>query len=200
MASVSDDRRVRRTRRLLREALLELMQEKGYDHVTVQDVLDRADVGRATFYTHFRDKDDLFLSGSGEIREAFRLQLAAAARGQPDDAAAAFGQVIGVFQHIAESRPLYRAMVRSRAGDLVLGQARETVVALLREHFDQRRTNGGTRPAVPVEVMVQYLASALMGTITWWLEEDREYGADDMERMFLRLSQAVVATASGTES
>src|SRR5689334_24059575 len=62
------DRRVRRTRRLLREALLALVAEKGYDRVTVQDVLDRADVGRATFYAHFRDKDDLLVSGFDELR------------------------------------------------------------------------------------------------------------------------------------
>ncbi|MEM6707029.1 MAG: TetR/AcrR family transcriptional regulator, partial [Acidobacteriota bacterium] len=55
------DRRVTRTKRLLRQALMELVREKDYARITVQDILDRADVGRSTFYTHYRDKDDLLL-------------------------------------------------------------------------------------------------------------------------------------------
>src|SRR3954469_23951916 len=76
VVETQQDRRVRRTRRLLREALLALVLEKGYEAVTVQDVLDRADVGRATFYAHFRDKDDLLISGADELRESLRLQMA----------------------------------------------------------------------------------------------------------------------------
>ncbi len=54
------DRRIRRTRDTLGDALVQLIQEKPFDEITVQDVLDRACVGRTTFYTHYRDKDDLF--------------------------------------------------------------------------------------------------------------------------------------------
>src|SRR5258707_301232 len=62
------DRRVRRTRRALREALVALIVERGYEKVTVQDVLDRADIGRSTFYAHYRDKDDLFGSCFDDLR------------------------------------------------------------------------------------------------------------------------------------
>ena len=82
MHATSEDRRVRRTRRRLRAALLELILAKGYDKVTIQDVLDRADVGRATFYAHFRDKDDLLVSGAVELRESLREQMAAFAADQ----------------------------------------------------------------------------------------------------------------------
>ena len=57
------DRRVHRTRRLLHKALMSLILEKKYEFITVQEVLDRADVGRSTFYMHFQDKDDLLFSG-----------------------------------------------------------------------------------------------------------------------------------------
>ena len=62
MTDATTDRRVRRTRQLLRDALMELTLERGYDRVTVQDILDRADVGRSTFYAHYRDKDDLLVA------------------------------------------------------------------------------------------------------------------------------------------
>src|SRR4029453_18388205 len=73
------DRRGRRTRELLRRALLSLVQEQGYERITVQDILDRADVGRSTFYAHYRDKDDLLLSGFEDIRSALAAERAAAA-------------------------------------------------------------------------------------------------------------------------
>ena len=61
------DRRVQRTRQLLNRALMELIVEKGYDSVTVQDIIDRANLGRSTFYAHYQDKDDLLFSGIDEV-------------------------------------------------------------------------------------------------------------------------------------
>ena len=65
------DRRIVRTRNALGDAMVALMLEKEFDEITVQQVLDRAGVGRATFYTHYRDKDDLFLSDVEEFLEMF---------------------------------------------------------------------------------------------------------------------------------
>src|SRR4051812_37141511 len=79
------DRRVRRTRRILGDALLELIVEQGYEQTTVQDVLDRADVGRSTFYAHFRDKDALLMAGFDEMAEQLRTDLAAMTPGTPPE-------------------------------------------------------------------------------------------------------------------
>ncbi|MBO0803611.1 MAG: TetR/AcrR family transcriptional regulator [Nocardiopsaceae bacterium] len=67
------DRRVRRTRALLHQALIELILEKGYGRITVQDILDRADVGRSTFYSHYRDKDALLLDNGGSTTRCHSL-------------------------------------------------------------------------------------------------------------------------------
>jgi len=61
------DRRVQRTRQLLNEALMSLIVEKGYEAITVQDIIDRANLGRSTFYAHYQDKEDLLLSGMEKI-------------------------------------------------------------------------------------------------------------------------------------
>src|SRR5262245_8432628 len=78
------DRRIRRTQELLRAALMSLIQEKGFETLSVQDIIDRANVGRATFYAHFDSKDDLLASGIEELRaslrERQRTALTAAAR------------------------------------------------------------------------------------------------------------------------
>src|SRR5436189_198695 len=62
------DRRVQRTRQLLQDALLAMVIEKGYDATTVQDIIDRANVGRATFYAHFPDKQTLLTSRLEDLR------------------------------------------------------------------------------------------------------------------------------------
>ena len=76
----STDRRVRRTRRALRDALLELTLERGWDEVNVLDVCERADVARSTFYTHFADKEELLLSGFDDLRAALRATTGQAGR------------------------------------------------------------------------------------------------------------------------
>ncbi|WP_412537769.1 helix-turn-helix domain-containing protein [Longispora sp. K20-0274] len=78
----STDRRVRRTRLALRHALVELMVDKGYDAVTVQDIIDRADVGRSTFYAHFTDKEHLFRSGIQDLQAELRKACAGAPAGR----------------------------------------------------------------------------------------------------------------------
>ena len=69
MAAKTPDRRVQRTRKLLQDALIALVLEKGYEAVTIQDIIDRANVGRSTFYAHFLDKQHLFLSGFEQLRQ-----------------------------------------------------------------------------------------------------------------------------------
>src|SRR6266705_7027751 len=64
-----EDRRVRRTRESLHDALISLALEKNYDSITVQEILDRADVGRSTFYVHFSDKNELLISEMDNLRE-----------------------------------------------------------------------------------------------------------------------------------
>ena len=69
------DRRIRRTQKSLHEALISLVLEKNYDSITVQEILDRADVGRSTFYAHFDGKDKLLLSGTHELRNTLNAAL-----------------------------------------------------------------------------------------------------------------------------
>ena len=76
MKEKKEDRRVGRTRRLMHEALMALIVEKGYETVTVQDILDRADVGRSTFYAHYRDKDELLLSSFEHLRTLLASRFA----------------------------------------------------------------------------------------------------------------------------
>src|SRR5678816_1262765 len=92
------DARVRRTRDALGDALVALMQEKPFDSITVQDVLDRAHVGRSTFYTHYSDKDDLLMSDADEFFELVSMSLSA-----HGDASERVFPVREFFSHIANA-------------------------------------------------------------------------------------------------
>ena len=137
------DRRVQRTRRALREALVALILERGWEGFSVQDVCDRADVARSTFYTHFADKEELVGGGFEDLRRGLRAQLAAAAASR---AAARFSR--GLIEHAHEQRRLFLAVVGKRSGHLVQRRFRELVLGLVREDLAdpaRRRAAAGRR-------------------------------------------------------
>ena len=118
--NVKIDRRARRTRTLLRGALVELILERGYDRVTVQDILDRADVGRSTFYNHYPSKDDLLLSHLHELDDAVRARIATSTPTADErQSTSLMAPLRPLFDHADAHRPLCMAMLTSsRATEL----------------------------------------------------------------------------------
>ena len=168
---------MRRTRRLLREALVDLVAMKGYDRVTVQDVIDRADLSRATFYAHFRDKDDLLLSGLEELEQ--------------------LGSVRAVVEHVEANRWLYRGALGGRAGTLVLRQIRRRLTGLVRHNFQEAVDRLGLSPPVPLEVTAEFAVGAFLGVMWWWLEEDEPLPANRMSELLELLSTTAIDTGLG---
>ncbi|WP_406278723.1 TetR/AcrR family transcriptional regulator [Streptomyces sp. NBC_00191] len=163
------DRRVRRTRRALHEALLALMTEKGYDAVTVQDIIDRADVGRSTFYTHFTDKQDLMRSGFVHLRAILE---------QPHPGSRApellFRFSLEMFRHVQGQRQLGRALTGSPSGAPVLREMQHLLADLVRNEL-KALTPTAPAPDVPTELVVQFVVAAFLATMAWWAE----HGSDD---------------------
>jgi AcrR family transcriptional regulator len=95
----SKDRRVLRTQKLLRQALFALMGEKDYESITVQDILEKADVGRSTFYVHFRNKDDLLKSGL-EMFRAWLFEAQKNARESSQSPDIVLGFTLALFEHV----------------------------------------------------------------------------------------------------
>ncbi len=194
------DRRVVRSWRLLQEALVALILERGYAAVTVQAVLDRADVGRATFYAHFADKEALLLSIFDALRDSLRRELA----GVTPATVARFGEGVGLLQplfaHAAEHRRLYRALLGSREGAALLQALREMLATPLREHLQGAVAQHG-RPLTPqVELVVAAFVSAVLGVLVWWLEADLPYTPAEMDRTVERLMSLGLGTTLGLDA
>jgi AcrR family transcriptional regulator len=180
------DRRIERTQQLIRGALLSLIQEKGFETLTVQEIIDRANVGRATFYAHFDNKDDLLVSGFDDLRASLKARQrdALARERSVEDRVFAFSQEI--FAHTNEYREVFRAMVGKRSGAAVQRQLHKLVVDLVRE--DVKETVARTEKAVPAEALVQFTAGALFGLLMWWLDGKMRLPVAEVDALFRRLA------------
>ncbi|PYS31403.1 MAG: hypothetical protein DMF75_14610, partial [Acidobacteria bacterium] len=127
------DRRTQRTRRRLSGALVELVKEKRFDDITVQNVIERAHVGRATFYSHFRDKEDLFEQQWEQFSERLAQQIDWDKAGKDS-----FVPVVSFFQHLQEAQPFYRGLVRSRKIDAIFKSGIEYLTHHIETALNQR--------------------------------------------------------------
>ena len=182
----SVDRRVRRTRELLRGALISLIQEKGYDRITVQDILDRADIGRSTFYAHYRDKDDLLRSGFEEIDAALAAERASVEQ-ESVKRSEFLHPLLAVFRHVEHHRGLWGALTQKGGAELVTRILHEGVEDITHEHFRSQFPEWkGER--TELEAAKQLVIGSCMGVLIWWLENDVSYSADQVHSVFRRMS------------
>ena len=166
------DRRTRRSRQRLHEALVALTLEHGWDRVTVQAVCEHARVGRSTFYLHFADKEDALVGGLDHVRDDLRKR--------PRERELGF--VRGLLDHADESRRLFRAVIGKRSGLAVQRRFREIVFELM---TDELRAQGIRKPTV-----ARFLSGALVELLFAWLDEKI-----DVEREFVALARPVIAAA-----
>jgi AcrR family transcriptional regulator len=185
------DRRARRTRRLLKEALFSLILEKGYDAVTIEEITGRADLGRTTFYLHYKDKEDLLVEAIDSIAAELIARLPPPAWNVVDprreDGGLVMDAIRVTFQHAAENAQLYRIILRGEGAK----QANRRIHAIIRQRaselIHERLPGDSLNPLVPLDVFTNYFAGTLLATITWWLEADIPYPPEEMAEMFRML-------------
>jgi AcrR family transcriptional regulator len=185
MSEAKTDRRISRTRRQLREALMDLILEKGYDSLTIEEITSRADLGRTTFYLHYRDKEALLLESLEAIAEELRSQIRLE-RMQPGDEAVD-GPIHEVFRHAAQNADLYKIILSGGAASRVLNHVRAMLQEAAEEFFGPQLAARPGEHAPPADAFAGYFASALLGFLTWWLEKGMPYGPDRMAGVFMQL-------------
>ncbi len=197
MKNAKVDRRVQRTRQLLNDALVSLIAEKGYDSITVQNIIDRANLGRSTFYAHYQDKEDLLLSGMEELVHS--LIWGVESPPMEDEGNGESSRILStlpLFRHTQEQHRLYKAMVGGRGIDVII----KTIQNHLSDHIQEqieRLLPGGQTPSVPPPVMANYLAGALLTLLTWWLDNNMPYPPERMDEIFQQLAMPGVWAALG---
>ncbi len=193
MAKKVVDRRVQRTRQLLLDALLALILEKDFDSVTVQNVIDRANVGRSTFYAHFHDKEDLLLSGF----EHLRTQLEEHLMSESVTSDSPWALSLSMFQHAQEHRQIHKALAGKQGGNIGLTHIQKYLFTYLHTHMKQVLSK--KRKGIPPEILAQYISGSFISLLTWWLENDSTYSAEEMNEYYRQLVQpgvdAIMQTA-----
>lgn len=170
------DRRVLRTRDKLGDALVALMHEKHFDEITVQEVLDRAGVGRSTFYVHYRDKHDLFLS---DVEDFFEGASTALNRQNADPKRLL--PVREFFAHVRDMRAFYAALGKSGKLDDVLAQARG---AFARSIDDRLRTASPQTPSDRRSAQAHALAGSALSLLDWWVAKGMKTDPQKMDDLF----------------
>ena len=174
------DRRAARSRDLLLDALPGLMAERGFERLTAQNIIDRAGVGRATFYAHFDNKDDLLAASVGRLRawlEAMRGRYPA----QP------FAFMLPFFDHLASHRAIYRTTFERESEVSVERHIRAMMRELVRAELLANRT--AKQDAAAIELATQFVVSTFWSVTVWWMGGDGRLAPTEVNAIFLRLAQ-----------
>jgi AcrR family transcriptional regulator len=175
------DARVDRTRERLGYALIQLIVEKPINDVTVQDVLDRAQVGRSTFYLHYRDKDDLLLSQL----EMF-LEMMSTVLSKRKEKSNRVAPVEEMFAHIGNQNKLYRVL--SDSGHLK--EFFELAEGYFARGIEQRLKESGRLAHLPqreLAARASALSGSLLSLLRWWLDRGEKESPRAMDQMFHRM-------------
>lgn len=202
------DRRTNRTQAALRKALLDLISEKAYAAITVEEIAQRADVGRATFYLHYKDKDEL-------LRDYFTDLIAERVQRFADFSLSLFSQddppaqtqalpvserpIAGVFQHAYEHAALYRLALQGEGAAALAEQLRQLTAAALDDLLESKVKEAGLelRRQVPLDLVAQAYVGAFVGCLTWWLDHDMPYSPQEMARLFRLMFMPGIRAAVG---
>jgi AcrR family transcriptional regulator len=181
MTPSKPDRRINRTRETLYQALSALMLEKRYDDITVQDIIDRANVGRSTFYAHFQDKEDLSMSNLVHILDSL---TGAMEHSSLDSYNLLPGRAL--FEHIREHYPVFKALTTGRGMDMFFNQGQEYWNKRMADHL-QAMLPEGQEPKIPIPILAQFISGTIVTLLKWWVDNKMPYTSDTMAEIVEQL-------------
>lgn len=184
------DRRVQRTKQVLFNALMKLVSEKPYDKITVQEILEQANVGRTTFYTHFQSKEDLFLSSHEHIFQqlcsSFFLETGEL-RPEPSAALVAF---LTINQ---QSRNTYFYLLGGGDRGEIARLLIDRIARYLGEHL--HRYYQETQSRIPFSILSMQVASSLITLNQWWMEKRSPYGVREIAALIHEMNYVILRHA-----
>jgi len=177
------DRRTQRTRQLLLEAILSLVLEMSYEKITVQDIVDRANVGRSTFYTHYLDKNDLIVSFANRLSTELDQHISEARAGGKKES---FFPSLILFKYIQKKPQISKVLIGGHGIEIVTKAINDCLLAQAQIYIEQVKDKG-LQFTIPIPVLKTFLVSTLLSLIIWWLDNDMPFSAEEMNQMFLHL-------------
>lgn len=177
--SKHEDRRVTRTKNYMRNAILDLIAERGeYNSIQINEIADKADVARSTFYLHYADKDELlydalnydFQNFMNEIREHHQLEFAPL-------------NLINILTYVNEHPRYFQVVLNTVGTTKAFDQTRKTFEELLVGWIDFSVFDA----SIPTNMITYHISGTIMNMIKWWLETENDYSPEEMRDYIFEL-------------
>jgi AcrR family transcriptional regulator len=177
------DPRVVRTRQLLRDALVSLIAEKGFDAITVQDIADRATLNRATFYLHYQDKHDLLIKSLHDAIDELMADIGPTEEKAPLMVDGPQRPIVQVFQHVARHARFFQVMMGAEGVPSFIAGVRDYMAEITLNWLNVLQPDP-EKSIVPLEIVANSLSWSLLGVLIWWLEHDMPHPPEYMAEQF----------------
>jgi AcrR family transcriptional regulator len=195
----STDPRAKKTRKYLREALLTLIKEKGFDAITVGDLTNAAEINRATFYQHYQDKYDLLDQTIDDMLNSLGTYVAPK---DYDDFTTREGIIpihLRMFEFISEHAFFFQVMMGENGIPSFQSRLQKMIGQFMREKIDQLHPNPVSMK-IPKEIIIHYISFAILGLLSYWLENDMNYSVNYMAKQLSDLTEYGPFVASGLKT
>jgi AcrR family transcriptional regulator len=180
----NNDLRVKRTHKLILDALIELTVQKGFSAVTVSDITKYAGINRATFYRHYEDKFDLLNKYAQNVYELLDTPLEAKPQKSSEtNAHQMHSRLVKIFEHVRDNAKFYRVML-GKNGDPVFA---EKIRKYIQKRIVRSLPVDLQKDEMSIDLYVSYSSSASLGAVLWWLEHDMPYTSEEMTKILHQL-------------
>lgn len=179
-----EDRRVMKTRMVIQDALFNLMQEKSYNKITIQEIIDRANVGRSTFYSHYETKEDLLLSCVEHLLEILNQYIMDYL--EMDEKQPRLLPVVELFDHIKENSKLMKGLIKAESSDLFFNKVQSYWNSNI-DGYIKAKLPTNYEPPIPIVLLTNHITSTLINLLKWWINHKMPYTSEQMDRYFQEL-------------
>lgn len=181
MVGKQQDRRVQNTRRLFREALITLLQENRYSTISIEDLADQANLGRTTFYLHYKDKDTLL----DECLESVLLKLAEKLSSIPTTYWVSKDPwlIQILYEFASENEKFFKVILRDPCGFIFIQRLQKIVVDLLSQKAKEDIESLNTPRSIPLELLSTFYTGGILATIEWWVDNEKSYNEAHLVEM-----------------
>jgi len=169
------DRRTQRTSAKLRQALVELILEEGYESISIRDITERAHVGYATFFRHYEGKEALLADAFNQSIDELKQLLFSLGETKPE----VEGRII--FEHIKEHKTLYQVFLHGEATLSLLEEVKRGAVKELVMRYARYTST------IPTGILANHVVSSVMALIKWWLHNDMPFEPEQMGKFYAEL-------------
>ncbi len=186
MKKMTGDRRTQKTRKALSAALISLMNEKSYESIAVQEILDRADIGRSTFYTHYRDKNELLVDGLQGLREFLQAAQKTAASTSAHSYEKVIGFSLAMFEHAHDHKDVFISLAGGHGWTIVSRNLEDIIVQLMKKEA-RPLYNKTSASGIPFDLFIDFLGATFIAVITWWFQYKHPLAPKEINSLFRAL-------------